>query len=230
MAVENAEKNKRIRDSLRISELSIRKKALIGAIFVTLYGFLVWYLISYMGKLVVTITVLPVLGFIFLFGFWGYIAANVSAILVLLLILYSYYGQLTSEILSLTEIVYILVLVIVAALIGEQKEFIQRLYKQISKQKSEESRLIDSRDGYRNLIYRIPVGLYRTTPDGKILEASSALVEMLGFPDFESLSFVNISDELFVNPQDRVNEHDLLQRDGIVRDYELRLYKRNGDM
>ena len=230
MAVEHAERDNRIRGRLRISELSIRKKVLIGAVFVTLYGFVVWYLISYMGKLVVTITVLPVIGFIFLFGFWGYIAANVSSILVLLLILYLHYGQLTSEILSLTEIVYILVLVIVAALIGEQKEFIQRLYKQISKQKSVESRLIDSRDGYRNLIYRIPVGLYRTTPDGKILEASSALVEMLGFPDFESLTFVNISDELFVNPDDRVHEHELLKRDGIVRDYELRLFKRNGDM
>jgi diguanylate cyclase (GGDEF)-like protein len=53
---------------------------------------------------------------------------------------------------------------------------------------------------------------------------------MLGFPDFDSLTFVNITDELFVNRQDRINEHNLLKKEGIVRDYELRLYKRNGDM
>ncbi|MBE9475170.1 MAG: diguanylate cyclase [Chloroflexi bacterium] len=230
MVVEQAEKASRIWGRLRISNLSKRKKFLIGVTFVALYGLIIWYLISYIEKLVVTMTVIPAIGFIFLFGFWGYIAVNLSSFLVLLLTLYSYYGQLTTEILSLTEIFYILVLVIVAALISKQKEFIHRLYKQISKQKSEESKLIDSRDGYRNLIYRIPVGLYRTTPDGKILEASTALVEMLGFPDFESLSFVNISTELFVNPQDRVNENNLLQKEGVVRDYELRLFKRDGEM
>lgn len=230
MVVDQAEKSSRIWGRLRISNLSNRKKILIGVAFVALYGLIIWYLIAYLEKLVVTLVVIPAIGFIFLFGFWGYIAANLSSFLVLLLTLYSHYGQLTSEILSLTEILYIIVLVIVAALISEQKEFIQRLYKQISKQKSEESKLIDSRDGYRNLIYRIPVGLYRTTPDGKILEASTALVEMLGFPDFESLSFVNIGDELYVNPQDRVNEHNLLHREGLVRDYELRLFKRDGDM
>lgn len=229
MFIEQAEKVSRIWGNLRISNLSNRKKILIGVTLVSLYGLIIWYLISYLEKLVVTMTVIPAIGFIFLFGFWGYIAANLGSFLVLLLTLYSYYGQITTEILSLTEIFYILVLVIVAALINEQKEFIQNLYKQISKQKSAESKLIDSREGYRNLIYRIPVGLYRTTPDGKILEASPALVEMLGFPDFESLSFVNISAELFVNPQDRLNEHNLLQEAGVVRDYELRLFKRDGE-
>ena len=80
------------------------------------------------------------------------------------------------------------------------------------------------------MVYRVPIGLYRTTPDGKILEASTALVEMLGFPDFETLSFVNISDELYVDPQDRVNEHEILQKEGVVRDYELRLYRRNEEV
>ena len=230
MTVEQAEKKNRIRTSLHLSDLSARKRVLIGTFFIFLYGALVWSLIPVMGKLVVTTTMIPVVGFIFLFGFWGYIAANLVSFLVLLIDIYLYYGQLTSEIMSLTEIIYILVLVIVAALISEQKDFIQRLYQQISKQKTEESKLIDSRDGYRNLVYRIPVGLYRTTPDGKILEASSALVEMLGFPDFDTLSFVNITDELFVDPQDRINEHNILKKEGIVRDYELRLNKRNGEM
>jgi diguanylate cyclase (GGDEF)-like protein/PAS domain S-box-containing protein len=230
MTVEQAENKNRIQTKIRRSDISARKRVLIGVFLIILYGVLVWSLIPIMGKLVVTTTMIPVVGFIFLFGFWGYIAANLVSFLVLLIDLYFYYGQLINGLMSLTEIIYILVLVIVAALISEQKEFIQRLYQQISKQKSEESRLINSRDGYRNLVYRIPVGLYRTTPDGKILEASSALVEMLGFPDYDTLSFVNIPDELYVDPEDRVNEHNLLKKEGIVRDYELKLNKRNGEM
>jgi diguanylate cyclase (GGDEF)-like protein/PAS domain S-box-containing protein len=230
MGVEQAEKLKYIWDHLRIPKLSKRKKILVGVVFIALYGLATWYLIPLMGKFAVTLTVVPAIGFIFLFGFWGYIAANLSAFLVLILSLYSFYGQITSEILRVSEVIYILVLVVVAALIGEQKEFIQGLYTQISKQKSEENKLIDSRDEYRNLIYRIPVGLYRTTPEGKILEASTALVEMLGFPDFESLSLINIGDELYMNPEDRIHEQSLLQREGIVRDYELRLFRRDGEM
>ncbi len=230
MGIEQAEKFRRIWEYLRIPKLSNRKKILIGFISVVFYGLITWFLIPKIGDLVVILIVIPAIGFIFLFGFWGNIAANLSSFLVLILSLYLFYGHIYSEILSLTEIIYILVLVVVTAQISEQKEFIQQLYSRITKYKSEESKLIDSRDEYRNLIYRVPIGLYRTTPDGKILEASTALVEILGFPDFESLSFVNISDELFVNPEDRNNEQTLLQKEGVVRDYELRLFKRDGEM
>lgn len=230
MEVEQSEKDNPIWDKLQITNLSIRKQVLIGVVFVALYGYLVWNLISLLGKFVLTLTLIPVIGFVLLFGFWGYLLANLGSIVVLLFILYAYYGRISSEILSLTDVIYILVLVVVAALIGHQKEFIQKLYKKISSQESKESKLLDSRDDYRNLVYRFPIGLYRTTPNGKILEASTALVEMLGFSDFETLSFVNISDELYVNPQDRVNEHQILQTEGIVRDYELRLFRRNGEM
>jgi diguanylate cyclase (GGDEF)-like protein/PAS domain S-box-containing protein len=230
MEVEQSEKDNPIWDKLQMTNLSIPKQVLIGVVFVALYGYLVWNLISLLGKFVLTLTLIPVIGFVLLFGFWGYLLANLGSIVVLLFILYAYYGRISSEILSLTDVIYILVLVVVAALISQQKEFIQKLYGKISSQESNESKLIDSRDDYRNLVYRFPIGLYRTTPNGKILEASTALVEMLGFPDFETLSFVNISDELYVDPQDRVNEHQILQTEGIVRDYELRLFRRNGEM
>lgn len=205
-------------------------KIILGIFLITMFGFLVWLMLDVMGELIITMTILPIIGFIFLFGFWGYIIANLASFLVLLVSMYANYGTQIFGMISLTDMIYILVLVIVAALISEQKESIHNLYKQVIRQRSEESRLIDSRDDYRNLVYRIPVGLYRTTPDGKILEASPTLVDMLGFPDFETLSFVNIGRELYVDAEDRDIEKDLLDKDGIVRDYELRLYKRNNDI
>lgn len=44
---------------------------------------------------------------------------------------------------------------------------------------------------YRNLFERIPVGIYRTTPDGEILEANPALAQMLGYPNVDALLHVN---------------------------------------
>ena len=220
MSLEQSETDNRILSRLQDWKISGRYKLLLGVFLIALYGFLVWILIDYLGKLVITMTIIPIIGFVFLFGFWGYLIANLGSFFVLLLTMYLNYGRQAAEMISLTDLIYILVLAIVAALISEQKDFIQKLYKQIISQQSEENRLIDSRDDYRNLVYRVPIGLYRTTPEGKILEASSALVEILGYPDFETLSFVNIGDELYVDPQDRENEQIILLKDGLVRDYE----------
>ena len=230
MKAEQAKKEFTEQAHFQGSRISHRSRIILGIFLIALFGFLTWVLVDYLGKLVVTMTIIPIIGFIFLYGFWGYLIANLASITVLLLTMYVQYGMQMVGMFSVTDFIYILVLVVVAALISEQKGSIQKLYKQVVKYKSEEVRLIDSRDGYRNLVTRIPVGLYRTTPEGKILEASSTLVEILGYPDFETLSFVNIGDELYVDPKDREHEKKQLQQDGLVRDYELRLYKRNQDI
>jgi PAS domain S-box-containing protein len=48
----------------------------------------------------------------------------------------------------------------------------------------------------------IPTGLYRSTPDGKILDANPALVQMLGFPGLASLLSMNAAD-LHMHQEDR---------------------------
>lgn len=230
MTLEHAESENKYLNQMLGAKLSNRHKILLAVFIVIVYGCIAWLLTGYLGRIALTIAILPIIGFVFLFGFWGYILANLSSFLVLVIAMYAHFGNQITEMIGFTNLVYISVLVIVAALISEQKDSVRKLYNQVITQKSEENRLINSRDGYRNLVYRIPIGLYRTTPDGKILEASSALVDMLGYPDFETLSFVSIGDELYVDPEDRQNEQNLLLEEGLVRDYELRLYRRGGEI
>ena len=54
---------------------------------------------------------------------------------------------------------------------------------------------------YRSLADRVPVGLFRVSPEGVILEANPALIEMLGFSDADSLKQTRIRD-LWVRPED----------------------------
>jgi len=79
---------------------------------------------------------------------------------------------------------------------------------------------------YRTLFDSVPVGLYRTTPAGQILDANPALVQMLGYPDRESLLAVNAAD-IYANPQDRWRQAALLEREG-VRDCEVQLRRYDG--
>ena len=69
--------------------------------------------------------------------------------------------------------------------------------------------LQESEARYRSLFDGVPVGLYRTTPGGQILDGNPALLQMLGYPDRGSLAAVSVVD-LYVNPEDRRREQALL--------------------
>ncbi|RME42828.1 MAG: GAF domain-containing protein [Chloroflexi bacterium] len=80
---------------------------------------------------------------------------------------------------------------------------------------------------YRGLFDGVPVGLYQTTPAGQILDANLALVEMLRYPDRAALMAVNIT-ELYVDPEDRRRWQALMQDEGVVRDFEMRVRRYDG--
>lgn len=57
--------------------------------------------------------------------------------------------------------------------------------------------LRESEKQFRNLYNDAPAGLYRTTPDGKIILANKALINLLGFSTFEELSERNLAESGF---------------------------------
>ncbi|MEE9617579.1 MAG: PAS domain S-box protein, partial [Anaerolineae bacterium] len=80
---------------------------------------------------------------------------------------------------------------------------------------------------YRNLFNGVPVGLYRTTPGGQALDANIALVQMLGYSNRESLLTINAADT-YADPEDRQRWQVLMEREGVVRDFEAQLRRRDG--
>jgi PAS domain S-box-containing protein len=89
--------------------------------------------------------------------------------------------------------------------------------------------LYETGERYRSLFEHVPVGLYRATPRGKILDANPALVQMIGFADRESLLAYPAS-ELYVKPGARTAWQGLLERDGLVRNFEMQMRRRDGAM
>lgn len=80
---------------------------------------------------------------------------------------------------------------------------------------------------YRDLFEGVPVGLYRSTPQGKILEANPALVQIFGYPDRESLLATNAV-ELYLSPQDRQRWLSRLEAKRLVQDFEMPTRRRDG--
>ncbi len=84
-----------------------------------------------------------------------------------------------------------------------------------------------SEERYRSLFEGVPVGLYRATLDGKILNTNSAFRQMLGFTDQETLS-PRTAESLYVDPGVRRRWIALLERHGVVTDFESELLRQDG--
>jgi PAS domain S-box-containing protein len=82
--------------------------------------------------------------------------------------------------------------------------------------------LKESEERYRTLFAGIPIGLYRTTPDGQIVDGNLTLFQMLGYPSRETGLDVNTA-SLYVNPGDRARWQSLMEQEGIVRDFDVQL-------
>jgi len=81
-----------------------------------------------------------------------------------------------------------------------------------------QSRRSESR--YRNLFNSVPVGVFITSPEGKLIEANPRFVAMLGFADKESLQRIDLS-EIWVHPEERVRLYALIERQGFIDNFEV---------
>ena len=91
---------------------------------------------------------------------------------------------------------------------------------------SEKAERRQAEERLRQLLEHLPVGVYRSTPEGQILEANQGLAEILGFPSAESLHRLNIS-KLYVARRDRDDHIDRLRSVGIAPG-EFQLRRRDG--
>jgi len=97
----------------------------------------------------------------------------------------------------------------------------------ITERKEAEEALSQSEARYRGLFEGLPVGLYRTTPAGEIVEVNEAVVKMLGYPDRESLLAVHGAN-LYVDPEERRRWQGLMAAEGVVHDFEARFRRADG--
>ncbi len=92
-----------------------------------------------------------------------------------------------------------------------------------------EKTLEDSEKKYRSLTNQLPVGVYRTTPDGHIIFTNPALVRILGYDSIEELLSLNVK-QLYVNPQEREKQFRAADYNDQVIQSEFQLRKKSGEL
>jgi PAS domain S-box-containing protein len=89
--------------------------------------------------------------------------------------------------------------------------------------------LHESEERYRSLVTNLNVGVYRNQPGlaGGFVQANPALARLHGYDSVEEFQTVKVAD-LYQDPLDREEFLADVQRQGILRSYELRLKKKDG--
>ena len=98
-------------------------------------------------------------------------------------------------------------------------------YVDITKRKLAEIALVESEAMYRNLIEKMPDGVYKSTHDGKFVEVNPAMVKMFGYNSREEMIAIDIRQDLYLTPTER----DTLVMDETFRELGIfRLKKKDG--
>ena len=85
-------------------------------------------------------------------------------------------------------------------------------------------------ENYRSIFENAVEGIFQTTTDGKFLTANPALARMYGYSSPEDLleKVSSIGDQIYAEPGRREEFGRLIQRDGFVQDFEMRVSRGDG--
>ena len=93
-------------------------------------------------------------------------------------------------------------------------------YMDITERRQAEERLIKSEERFRSLYENSTIGIYRTTPDGKILMANPALAKMLMYDSPEELCKRNLETEGFKQSYERKEFIERIEKERVIRGLE----------
>ncbi|NNF58927.1 MAG: PAS domain S-box protein [Rhodothermaceae bacterium] len=90
------------------------------------------------------------------------------------------------------------------------------------------SALVESEERYRSLFDNVPLGVYRTSSDGRVLMVNPALVKLLGYPTADEVKALDSASMVYANPEQRQRFRDQIERDGEVQQFASTWKRRDG--
>lgn len=100
--------------------------------------------------------------------------------------------------------------------------------KEIAGNKHTEEKLKESEERYKSVFENALIGMYRTTPDGKILLVNPALVKMLEYDSSEELLKRNLEETGYDPEYSRKNFKDIIEKEGRISGMESAWKRKDG--
>jgi diguanylate cyclase (GGDEF)-like protein/PAS domain S-box-containing protein len=110
-------------------------------------------------------------------------------------------------------------------IVGESK-----LARSITERKQAEQALRQAEEKYRAIFEGALVGIFRSTLDGRYVDVNPSMARMLGYDSPLELveSITDISQQVYVDPKRREELTRLLREQGIVKNFECEVHRKDG--
>ena len=83
---------------------------------------------------------------------------------------------------------------------------------------------------YRELFNNVQEGVFFSTPEGGFVEVNDAMVRMLGYISREDLLGVDLRTQVYSNSSDHKEFAEQMEQNGLIRNYEASLRRRDGSL
>jgi PAS domain S-box-containing protein len=102
----------------------------------------------------------------------------------------------------------------------------------ITDRKQAEDELKQSEERYRSIFENVQEGIFRATPDGRVIMSNQAMAKMFGYESSEELmaGVTDIAHQYYVNPEDRRKLKEMLEEYGFTKEYETQNYRKDGSI
>lgn len=100
----------------------------------------------------------------------------------------------------------------------------------ITERKRVEEALVSSEEKYRNIFENATEGIFQTTAEGAFLSANPSFARLFGYESANEIvkSVNDIRYELYVDPGQRAELKDLLEKQGFIHDFEVLCRRKDG--
>jgi PAS domain S-box-containing protein len=108
--------------------------------------------------------------------------------------------------------------------------FIYGFAEDVTERKNVAEALKESEARYRGIFENAVEGIFQTTPEGRFVNANPALARMAGYASMEEMlrEVRNVAVDFYVNPKDRKDYVNQMEREGFVRGFEVACRRKDG--
>jgi diguanylate cyclase (GGDEF)-like protein/PAS domain S-box-containing protein len=108
-------------------------------------------------------------------------------------------------------------------------EIFANLISEIIQKRLLTARIVESEEKYHDLLNNIIVGVLRATPEGRVIEANPATIQMLGYQSPEELLTRKLSD-LYQKPEDASRFMNEMEEKGVIKDWDFGLKRKDNSI
>jgi PAS domain S-box-containing protein len=102
------------------------------------------------------------------------------------------------------------------------------LKRDITDEIKQQQAVLELESRFKGIFDNAMEGIYQSSIDGRLITANKALLQMLGYSSLEEFQTLDLSRSVYVDPEDRKAFQTIMDKDGRVIDYEIKLRKKDG--